>query len=451
MTNLHIALVTYNCARSPLNSEVFAKHLLEFLGRNPAPALLAISLQEVSPIAYAFLGGWFLSNYLERPRRAVRILSKELCSRQQLDEGYAELSATHVGMTALLVFARHDLAPQVVRMEHAGVGVGLWGMGNKGAVALRFDVTLQGRDDPEAPLRTTLIAAHLAPAETAFARRNQDWSDIVRSLVFQEEAQKSSLPPEETGLLSGSDGLSGTSTPLGLYAPRSCVFLAGDLNYRTSDVPPYPGEVSSFPNPAPNFASEFYAQLLEKDQLLREMAGQRTFQGFHEAVVRFPPTYKHSDACRALEQRLEHGGAPERSPNGNGEQNASSNPFAEHRFPSWCDRILHLNTASPSQELGQRIEVQKYTALPLMSTSDHRPVAALMSVSPQESLDDSTTCWTGGAPFDIDPQWDHKRRATKRKELVVGSIAFLGLTWEGRALTVAFILGLLALANISPR
>jgi hypothetical protein len=45
------------------------------------------------------------------------------------------------------------------------------------------------------------------------------------------------------------------------------------------------------------------------------------------------------------------------------------------------------------------------------------------------------------APFPIDRDWKRKRAEARRKELVVGGLAYLGLTWEGRRILVGMVIG----------
>jgi hypothetical protein len=44
-------------------------------------------------------------------------------------------------------------------------------------------------------------------------------------------------------------------------------------------------------------------------------------------------------------------------------------------------------------------------------------------------------------PFSIDPHWKARRDVARKKEIVVGILAYLLLTWEGNGLLVATIIG----------
>jgi len=82
-------------------------------------------------------------------------------------------------MTALMVFVLRERTAQVKWLETAGLGVGLHEMGNKGAVEVRMGYSIG-----DSTVDITLVSAHLAPMEDRTQRRNEDWMNIVRGLVF---------------------------------------------------------------------------------------------------------------------------------------------------------------------------------------------------------------------------------------------------------------------------
>ena len=101
------------------------------------------------------------------------------------------------------------------------------------------------------------------------------------------------------------------------------------------------------------------------------------------------------------------------------------------------------------QASGQ-VKVQGYTALPLMETSDHRPVACSILIPakpiPEPSAEDEEEMKQDvrlTPPFGIDPLWRENRERARRKEVAVGILAYLGLTWGGRGMMVAVIFGAL--------
>ncbi|KAK2778590.1 hypothetical protein FQN53_001745 [Emmonsiellopsis sp. PD_33] len=423
MARLGVYVLTFNCARNAVQSDVFASHLFDVLPKSgpqstDLPEVLVLSLQEVAPIAYAFLGGSFLDPYYNALRRAVDIASG--------DERYRSIVTKNAGMTAIMVFVREDVAEKIARVETAEVGVGTQDMGNKGAAGARIGYQINGAD--EDTIDMTFVAAHIAPNEWAVERRNQDWKSISQRLVFS-KADKSEIirsrhgeNEEDVPLLQTELAEGGRHD--GLYSPVSYLFTAGDFNYRTLSTRPGPKDHIKFPRPTDDVHSpHHYSRLLENDQLSHELQQERTLQNFSEAPIRFLPTYKFSlRASRPVDD----------SPLGQW-------TWSKNRWPSWCDRILYRDASSSISTNSQRIEVHGYDALPLFETSDHRAVALSASVP----LIPVSAPPVFAPPFEIDPDWKRKRAIARRKEIVVGVAAYLGLTWEGNGLLLATSLGVL--------
>ncbi|EHA24622.1 hypothetical protein ASPNIDRAFT_129399, partial [Aspergillus niger ATCC 1015] len=108
-------------------------------------------------------------------------------------------------------------------------------MGNKGAVGAR--IAYRGAASAGDPLDLTFAAAHLAPMEYAVEQRNEDWRSLVERLVFSyspaagREIPDTANAEENAPLLRQSQ-----EGHRGIYTPTSYLFLAGDLNYRTSNA-----------------------------------------------------------------------------------------------------------------------------------------------------------------------------------------------------------------------
>lgn len=412
MGSLETYILTFNCGRTQIQPDVLAQHLWEGLASaTVSPKLLVLCLQEIAPIGYSFLGGSFLTTYFNAFRQAVKLVSKET--------NYVNLITRNVGMTGIMIFVREDAVPNLEWLQTAGIGVGLQGMGNKGAAAVRMGY--RAGDDV---LSFTFVSAHLAPMEDAVERRNQDYEDIAKGLVFQSESSPKPIAQDEqeedAPLL---EGLSETSSStLGMYS-TSYLFIGGDLNYRTSTSKPTAEDVKNFPIMSGDPADPRHYSLFRfKDQLTQQLQAKKTLHGLKEAPITFPPTYKYQESTAPL--------GPE------------GWRWATHRWPSWCDRILYLDL--PSTMLPAKINVHKYAALPLFATSDHRgvalslsiPLTAIVAPNPSEDLRDAP-------PFTTDPEWKAKRDAARRKEIVVGIGAYLSLTWEGNGLLLASVIGVL--------
>ena len=423
---MDVFTVTFNAGREYINPLTFARHLDNAIPRSKAPEILVLSLQELAPIAYSFLGGSFLTSYFEKYRHAIYLATK---LREDIE--YENFITRNVGMTAILAFVLADKRKHIRSLETGGVGVGMSEMGNKGAVGLRFEYCVG-----EYAMELSVVAAHLAPMEDAVERRNQDWKNIVQRLVF--------VPVDPSFVLGQTWHGDGDSEPLlpgsvhsigpevGLYKRTSYIMLAGDLNYRTSSTKPLLSDLKDFPRPTEDVDDpRHWSHLLQHDQLSREIKAQNTCHGLNEAAINFPPTYKYSDKQEAV-ANVEDGSAWD---------------WAWHRWPSWCDRILYLDlpTWTKKNDSSLSIHVHTYNALPLMSTSDHRPVALSISIPLRTSKDDVTNSEIMNIhpPFEIDPKWRERRNMARRKELFAGLTAFLGSTWEGNSIIIAILIGLI--------
>ena len=445
MATLNPYIVTYNCGREPIDPAVFASHLFDALPTpQAAPDILVLCLQEIAPIAYSFLGGSYLVSYLSPFRHAVTLAGQGLDNAS-----YVNIITRNIGMTAIMVFVLRDQTAQVRWLETASVGVGVHEMGNKGAVGIRMGYSIG-----DSTIDITLVSAHLAPMEDQIERRNEDWKNIVRGLVFTpvsptavKKKTTQRLPQEDS---SDSDPLLTTSQeedsipPMsGIFTPTSHLFFTGDLNYRTSTAKPGPESYTAWPQPSTDInAPEHYSHLLSKDQLTRERKGGKTLHGLIEAPVDFPPTYKYSEKARSL--------AASKPSNENGVLDTWI--WAKHRFPSWCDRILYLDLPSwmKAHSPSTKIKVYGYKALPLMATSDHRPVACSFSIPAIAIPEPSAQEEEAGKddvrilpPFDIDPHWRERRETARVKEVVVGLASYMSLTWEGRGILLAILFGAL--------
>ena len=445
MSTLNPYVVTFNCAREPIDPSIFSTHLFSALANRTAPDILILCLQEIAPIAYSFLGGSYLIPYLSPFRHAITIAAASLD-----DASYVNIITRNIGMTAMMVFVLRDQTSQIRWLETTGVGVGMYEMGNKGAVGVRMGYSIG-----DSTLEFTFVSAHLAPMEEKLQRRNEDWRNIVRGLVFMpvsptaiRKSTAQRLPQESSNdtepLLQASPGEDSIPPMSGLYTPTSHLIFAGDLNYRTSSTKPSPDAYVTWPQPSSDTnAKQHYSQLLPSDQLKREMQAGKTCHGLQEAAVNFPPTYKYSDGARSTATSQQN----------DGDEDGSHWEWAKHRWPSWCDRVLYLDMPPwvRSKNPAARVQVQGYKALPLMASSDHRPVACSFSIPAEAIPEPSEDEEEGGAkldvrlvpPFGLNPLWMEQREAARTKEVMVGIGAYLGLTWEGRGILLAIVFGAL--------
>lgn len=450
---LNCCITTFNCGREFVDVDYFASSLHSALKPFEAPPdLIVLAVQEIAPIGPSFIGGRFLKPYFDRLGTALRLAARWSYTK---DIQYERVLVRNVGLTGIMVFARREIKATIEAVRAAGTGVGVWDMGNKGAVAVRL--ALEG-------VQLTFVSAHLAPGEDQCERRNADWRKICENLVFEpveenmwkEGGRKSAQPPPQQDRAGPSQMESDTEPLLAagrregeseghkdqdhaLFAPvPSYVFFAGDLNYRTSDTPPKADDLQSWPQPmAGDDDPQHHRHLLEKDQLTRELREGRTLHNLAEAPVTFPPTYKYSSKAQELaaaNAKIPTTKAGEEGPKGRcnsvptvnfDDQQEQVWLWAKHRMPSWCDRILHHSDLSPM--------VHFYKALPVQPTSDHRPVimsfglykVPLRRAKPQ--------------PFELVDGWRERRTAARRLEIMVGIPSYLLLVGSGQVLLLSTV------------
>lgn len=431
MVDLKLYIVTFNCGRALIEPDVFGSHLLDGW-KDPTPSnaslpdIVVLNLQEIAPLSYAFLGNSFVKPYFDRFRQAVQVATPKVSTEGGEDSfKYFNVLSRHAGLTAIMLFVRDDLVDEIQTLNVAEVGVGVSEMGNKGAVGARL-----GWKSADGLVYTTFISAHLAPFEAEIARRNQDYADIAKRLIFTpddaREWRKGQQTAENVPLLAGesADTLGALATNRGMYSNDTYLFFAGDLNYRTAITTPGREDSELFPQPQKNVKNALhYSHLLEKDQLTLELHNGKTLHGLVEQPIDFPPTYKyHLNADKPVLS----------------DKDVEQWRWAEHRWPSWCDRILYSAT---------QVQAGMYSALPLFRTSDHRPVALSVSV-PLKTLPNSFDL-AKQAPGPLDQHYKSKREAARRKEIVVGVLAYLGLTWEGNSLLLGTFLAVLGSVWVS--
>lgn len=410
--SIPIYLVTFNCARFPHSTTTLSAQLLSGLAvsssESPSPPeLIVLALEELAPLAASFLGGDHLTSYFTPFSTAVR-----LATRKAFDEDYALVTYRNIGLTGIMVFARH--ARKVKFVEHGEVGTGVWEMGNKGGVGVRL-----GYEGDGGVVEMNFVAMHLAAHEWNVDGRNKDWESIVRGLVFE---PSSSLPPSDE-----------PSTETGIYHPTSHLFVMGDLNYRTSDTRPHSLEYLVYPKPTDSPSSNtHFLKLLAQDQLSAQRKLGNTFHGLTEEKITFPPTYKFRPSREGVKEDKE-----ERW------------DWSTRRWPSWTDRILYLPLPPRAMDEGRKEEIvaHNYTSIPRIISSDHRPVVLHLSIParplppPSSSLPKAGEDLRVNPPFSINKDWKSKRASARRKEVIVGILAWLVTTWTGLGVIMAFIVG----------
>lgn len=176
---------------------------------------------------------------------------------------YAKLCTKQLAGILLCVFVRNGLVDRITDIQTDLMPVGLLGkMGNKGGVAIRFNI-----NDTSFCVVNTHLNAGIGNVE----RRNQDYHDIADNLGFP-----------------ASDGRRLT------IWDHQFLFWIGDLNYRID---------------APNedvrekVRKGDIAALLADDQLYAQMRAKAAFDDFTEAPITFAPTYKYDKNSTEYDSR----------------------------------------------------------------------------------------------------------------------------------------------------
>jgi hypothetical protein len=307
----------------------------------------------------------------------------EACCSQALGPDYFLVGSRHMFQTRALLYARADVVPDVsrVRTDSEATGVGRVAP-NKGGVGVACRV---GCTD------LVFVGAHLAAHQSRCGARVQDVSEIVGSLMQGKDKdvggggegsaprwggggrRGSKRPPLQPAASSSAALLH--SLPLGTPGADICTgfdhsFWVGDLNFRLDY-----GSLEQDPIDTP--LEEDWSAIVAAaqrsdwpplracDQLSRVRREGRAFYGWREAELSFAPTFK-----------VAKGRAGER--------------YARKRAPAWTDRVLWrsaLGGGEAEQEQGsgagklpREASCLAYWSAPGVSTSDHKPVAALLSV-----------------------------------------------------------------------
>ncbi|PTB36311.1 uncharacterized protein TrAFT101_010198 [Trichoderma asperellum] len=483
---LDLLVLSFNCAATLIDVPVFAGHLRTALARNATelPEVVVLSLQEIAPLSYAFIGGdYFLKPYVDRFEEAINLAATLHLTSEESDDGVLDSASSpapppsspssgtkkpftlirslNVGYTAIMLFARD--ATRLKDIQQAEVGFGAAEMGNKGAVGLRALYEVDGEST-----ELTFVATHLAAMEWNLPRRNANWGTIMRGLTFENpeevlnqmrrdaESRGESISSEEGDATEQSRllreeqhqqdlQLQRQFHDLSVFKPSSHLFVAGDLNYRISTTSPTP--YSAFPNMDPG-SENYYTHFFHLDQLTRERLAGRTLHGLSEHEVKFPPTYKY-----VVDSKTKPSGEA-----GNAVDEVKWE-FASHRYPSWTDRILFLELPS---WIRSKMKVREYDALPVIRTSDHRPVFLRVDVPlvapadlapPAAVLESAAESGSPGGsngfdprvrlPVEIDPEAWERRVAARRREIAAGWTMFLWSTRQG-----AYILSTVLAASV---
>jgi hypothetical protein len=241
------------------------------------------------------------------------------------------------------VYAKDEgIAKHIYNVQTQWTGCGPLYMGNKGAVAIRFQVKSMEESVPDEIF--TFVSAHLTAHSHNLPQRLQDYMRIVRTLLF---------PPITSITSQNNDGVEPQHSHSTIYQ-TSHLFLFGDLNFRLRP----PSTISSDVILHKMQTEEGRKELAEWDELSIEKLAGKVCHGLREAEFwRFPCTYKYKIG--------------------------SIGEYSAKRMPAWTDRVLYTTyTDSDYTPSKSGITPLLYTSIPSYTTSDHKPIAALLLVPP---------------------------------------------------------------------
>ncbi|KIL66111.1 hypothetical protein M378DRAFT_192118 [Amanita muscaria Koide BX008] len=292
------------------------------------PDLLVLGFQELDHSAEAYI-------YTTNAAKEDAWCHAVIAGLGELGPRYDKLISRQLVGMFLVIFVRKPVAPYFTDVKTGAVGAGLMGvMGNKGATAVRLTFTPK-QDDREGvntPKSTvlTFVNAHLAAFDEMVDRRNVDFHDLSKRLIFETRVEQE----EEI-----EEGIDASIPWIGLFN-TDALFWLGDLNYRI-DLPDI--DIREI------LSSKIWENkdgiMQEHDQLIKSRRTGKAFTNFHEAQIRFPPTYRFTPGIL-------------------------TDGYNSKRKPAWTDRILLL--AGPTVKIRQL----SYSNHPKITMSDHRPVLA---------------------------------------------------------------------------
>ncbi|KAF5734272.1 Type I inositol polyphosphate 5-phosphatase putative isoform 1 [Tripterygium wilfordii] len=241
--------------------------------------------------------------------------SEDIRTRVKSRPKYVRIVSKQMVGIYLSIWVRKRLRRHINNVKVSPVGVGLMGyMGNKGSVSVSMTLFQS---------RLCFVCSHLTSGQKdgTEQRRNADVYEIIRrtrfsSIIDAEQAQ--TIPSHDQ------------------------IFWFGDLNYRLNMLD---AQIRKL------VALKKWDELINNDQLSKELRSGHVFDGWKEGVIDFPPTYKYEK---------------------NSDRYVGENPKEgeKKRSPAWCDRILWL---------GKGIKQHSYKPTEIR-LSDHRPVSSVFAV-----------------------------------------------------------------------
>jgi hypothetical protein len=351
LDGLKMLMVTWN-----VNAKLEEAQNLRKLFFNPdekcfgdTPEIIVLGLQEMVELSTSnVIGGSMVGNSAERVEQWRLMLLETL---QAENRGFEMVTSKNMVGLWITVFALREVRVHISKIQTSSLGRGVGGvLGNKGAVYARFNVK---------DTSICLVCAHFAAHREHLQRRNEDFHAILNYKAFPglldsaglteltnlsphsatamaNEAAKcgrmqeriaamkrtlqSNRIPVSPSMNAKRESLSNFTSAL----DHDIIIWIGDLNYRLLG-----GMENSRIYDIIDGKRSYV--LLDMDQLNLEREKGTVFEGFHEGIVSFDPTYKYVPG--------------------------STVGYNRERCPAWCDRVLWRLKASKT-EAGDYMEMQ---------------------------------------------------------------------------------------------
>jgi len=331
--------------------------------KNKTPDIYVIGLQEMdlSKEAYIVNNNEKENQWCEKIEEGINTANKK----------YVKIASQQMIGICIFAFVRKELKKIISNVSTSFIGCGLMGvMGNKGASGIRMMIY---------DSYVCFVNSHLAHDSSQVQRRNEDYRDISKNLLFPFISPSESI----NGFYNGTgfqreqfytENMLRFNITSNKWLNNICqenlkekenmkinfsifdndiLFWFGDLNYRL--------------NNSSDLIKEYVSQgkieeLLEFDQLLNEKSKQLVFTDFYESKITFIPTYKYDIGTNIFDTS------------------------EKKRAPAFCDRVLWYkasNSLKPSEvtsfnkiteEDNEWIIPKNYDSYRDLTISDHKPV-----------------------------------------------------------------------------
>lgn len=342
---------TVFCGTWNINGQIVKESLEAWLNHKDAD-ILVLGFQELDLNTQAYI----IADSLKEDA-ICNIIESSLLERYHL---YRRLSSKKLVGIYEVIYIKNEHFSMVSEISTEYVTLGILGvMGNKGAVAIRF----KAYDS-----YFVFVNCHLAADPTMVDRRNQDFQEICKRMVFPIQSKYKDYQsyaisnPWVPGIMDCKPYNFAAQYQIG-NLPTSeqfvygfnrfttsifdCdhLFWMGDLNYRVTVSEKEAKEI---------LKASLVSDLLKYDQLIIEKQQNRAFFGFQEAVITFQPTFKYDVGTNQFDSS------------------------EKKRAPSFTDRILNLQNPLKSDDSNWAVNIS-YDSCMDISASDHKPLSSVYS------------------------------------------------------------------------